>query len=126
MADLIVQNISSRATFTSTREPLPYAMIVIIALLLLVGYVGSYFALMETQTVQTMDAAGRPTSIVEPAYGLSPETAKTRGALRKIYSPLHAIDRQLRPSYWTHTATDRLKPEKVEAEGLFPKLAHEN
>lgn len=126
MADLFVQNISSRATFTSTREPLPYATIAIIALLLLASYVGSYFALMETQTVHTVDAAGKPTFLVEPAYGLSPESAKTRGALRKIYSPLNAIDRQLRPDFWTHAAADPRKPEKVEAEGLFPKLAHEN
>jgi hypothetical protein len=80
----------------SDRKPGPILSIaVILAVLLLLAYVGTYYATVKpTPAGVVSDGLIRIDSIV-PQYRIS------NNGWRRFFSPMHSIDRRIRPSVWT-------------------------
>jgi hypothetical protein len=76
-----------------------------VLLLSLVGYVGAYYVMVNPIAVY------RRPSLVLPAYGLSREKAimaaetsnSTERRFRKIFTPIHWLDRRVRRFVWEPT-----------------------
>ena len=75
-------------------------MLVGVALGLLVMWIGAYYLLVERNS--TCLGVGDGESVMIPCY----ETYRVGGRFSEwLFAPVHLIDEQFRPDYWTITVT---------------------
>jgi hypothetical protein len=76
---------------TQKRGWLALVSVMLGALMLLSGYVGAYFALVERPAVVIMNGSGSTSAL--PRY--------PQDWMHRVFAPVHSIDREwLRPRFW--------------------------
>jgi hypothetical protein len=71
---------------------------VVLALVLIAGYVGSYYAMMTPKTHKFHNMIGASKLVTVPRYGQS--DADEGGIAARVFAPIHRLDRRVRPRIW--------------------------
>ncbi|MCC7422076.1 MAG: hypothetical protein IT428_17490 [Planctomycetaceae bacterium] len=71
---------------------------VVVLLALIGGYVGSYFAMVTPKTRKFQNLIGASLLVTAPRYLSSDEDEG--GVAKRVFAPLHWLDRRIRPHTW--------------------------
>jgi hypothetical protein len=90
---------ATRVHCDATMRNFPFRKCIYAVIILAAIYVGSYYAMVERWEIETSSAPIAKAFIgdatVFPEYRLRQEW------LYKLYDPMHAIDRKIRPGFWS-------------------------
>jgi hypothetical protein len=76
--------------------------------LLAAAYFGTYYALVERVGFNESNESNPFSRDLDKAFEPSPRYGIESTALENLFAPAHALDRQLRPDFWSEDAVDCL------------------